>query len=492
MPEQASQQEENQLVQSEQEGSAYFKRSMQTRHLVMLSLGGVIGTGLFLSSGYTVQQAGPIGAVLAYLVGGIIAWLVMMCLGELAVHMPDSGAFSAHASRYIGPGTGYMVAWMYWLTWTVALGSEFTAAAVFMGRWFPDIPGWYWSGLFAAIVFGVNAFTSRFFAESEFWLSLIKVIAVVVFVLVGAIAIIGWVPLHNEAGVEVASPGLSALWGEGAMPPSLLAIGTTLLAVMFAFSGTELIGVAAGETVDPARNVPKAIRATLWRLILFFVGTIIVIAALLPQSQASLSESPFVAVFQRLGVPGAADIMNFVIITALLSAANSGLYASSRMLWTLSDQGTLPKSLGRINKRGIPMNAVLLSMVGGLGALFSSVYAAETVYLVLVSISGLAVVVVWMAIALSQFNFRRHYLREGGQLKDLVYRTPFYPWVPLIAFAACLAACIGIAFDPQQRVALYFGVPFIALCYLVHFVRHRGAAQRPSPSLSHTIKETSP
>jgi len=261
-----------------------------------------------------------------------------------------------------------------------------------------------------------------------------------------------------------------------------MAIGTALLAVMFAFSGTELIGIAAGETVDPARNVPKAIRATLWRLILFFVGTIVVIAALLPQDQAGLSQSPFVAVFQRLGVPGAADIMNFVIITALLSAANSGLYASSRMLWTLADQGTLPKSLGRLNKRGIPMNALLLSMVGGLGALFSSVYAPETVYLVLVSISGLAVVVVWMAIALSQFNFRRHYLREGGQLKDLVYRTPFYPWVPIIAFAACLAACIGIAFDPHQRVALYFGVPFIGLCYLVHFVRHRGASQRSEHS----------
>ncbi|MFJ5539001.1 amino acid permease [Vreelandella titanicae] len=472
---------------SDQEG-AHFKRSMKTRHLVMLSLGGVIGTGLFLSSGYTVQQAGPIGAVLAYLVGGIVAWLVMMCLGELAVHMPNSGAFSAHASRYIGPGTGYMVAWMYWLTWTVALGSEFTAAAVFMGRWFPDIPGWYWSGMFAAIVFGVNAFTSRFFAESEFWLSLIKVIAVVVFVLVGAVAIIGWVPLHDAAGAEVASPGLSALWGEGAMPPNLMAIGTALLAVMFAFSGTELIGIAAGETVDPARNVPKAIRATLWRLILFFVGTIVVIAALLPQDQAGLSQSPFVAVFQRLGVPGAADIMNFVIITALLSAANSGLYASSRMLWTLADQGTLPKSLGRLNKQGIPMNALLLSMVGGLGALFSSVYAPETVYLVLVSISGLAVVVVWMAIALSQLNFRRQYLREGGRLKDLVYRTPCYPWVPLIAFAACLAACIGIAFDPQQRVALYFGVPFIGLCYLVHFVRHRAASQRSEHS-PNTVEE---
>ncbi|MBZ5488086.1 amino acid permease [Halomonas aquamarina] len=475
---------------SRQEG-AHFKRSMQTRHLVMLSLGGVIGTGLFLSSGYTVQQAGPLGAVLAYLVGGIVAWLVMMCLGELAVHMPDSGAFSAHATRYIGPGTGYMVAWMYWLTWTVALGSEFTAAAVFMGRWFPDIPGWYWSALFAAIVFGVNAFTSRFFAESEFWLSLIKVLAVVVFVLIGAAAIIGFVPLQDDTGAAVASPGLSALWGEGAMPPSLLTIGMTLLAVMFAFSGTELIGIAAGEAVDPARNVPKAIRATLWRLILFFVGTMIVIAALLPHTEAGLSQSPFVAVFQRIGVPGAADIMNFVIITALLSAANSGLYASARMLWTLSDQGTLPKSLGRLNKRGIPMNALLLSMIGGFGALFSSVYAPETVYLVLVSISGLAVVIVWMAIALSQFNFRRQYLREGGRLEDLVYRTPGYPFVPLIAFAACLAACIGIAFDPHQRVALYFGVPFIVLCYLVHFLHRRKAARRAN-SAKFTHAETTP
>ncbi|WIX34037.1 amino acid permease [Salinicola sp. JS01] len=459
-----------------------FKRSMQSRHLVMLSLGGVIGTGLFLSSGYTVNQAGPLGAILAYLIGGLVAWLVMMCLGELAVHMPEAGAFSAHATRYIGPGTGYTVAWLYWLTWTVALGSEFTAAAVFMGRWFPEVPGWYWSAIFAAIVFATNAFTTRLFAETEFWLSLIKVATVVIFVVLGAAAVLGFVPLA-DAPAGAPAPGLSNLWAEGAFPTGYLAIGTTLLAVMFAFSGTELIGIAAGETVDPATNVPRAIRATLWRLILFFVGTIVVIAALLPREQAGLVESPFVAVFDRIGVPGAADVINLVIITALISAANSGLYASSRMLWTLSRQGTLPRALGRLNRRGIPLNAVILSMLGGFGALFSSVYAPDLVYLALVSISGLAVVLVWMAIAASQWRFRRVYVRAGNDPRDLVYRTPGYPWVPLAAFGFCLFACVGIAFDPQQRIALYFGVPFVALCYACYYLtRPRQPATQADPA----------
>ncbi|WP_110668036.1 amino acid permease [Salinicola halophilus] len=449
-----------------------FKRSMQSRHLVMLSLGGVIGTGLFLSSGYTVNQAGPFGAILAYLIGGVIAWLVMMCLGELTVQMPEAGAFSAHATRFIGPATGYTVAWLYWLTWTVALGSEFTAAAVFMGRWFPDLPGWYWSAIFALIVFATNAITTRLFAETEFWLSLIKVATVVVFVALGGAAVVGFVPLAGETASG--APGLDNLFAEGLFPTGYLAIGTTLLAVMFAFSGTELIGIAAGETVDPETNVPRAIRATLWRLVLFFVGTIVVIAALLPREQAGLVESPFVAVFDRIGVPGAADVINLVIITALLSAANSGLYAASRMLWTLSRQGTLPRALGRLNRRGIPMNALTLSMIGGFGSLFSSLYAPDVVYLALVSISGLAVVVVWMAIALSQYRFRREYVRAGNDPRDLRYRTPGYPFVPLAAFGFCLLACVGIAFDPQQRVALYFGVPFIALCYATYYLTRSG------------------
>src|SRR5450830_1646965 len=427
---------------------AGFKQEMQTRHIVMLALGGVIGTGLFLTSGYTVNQAGPLGAVIAYIIGALMVYMVMMCLGELAVQMPETGSFSTYATRFLGPGTGYTVAWLYWLTWTVAIGSEFTAAGILM---------------------------VRLFAETEFWLSLIKVVTVVVFLIIGGGAILGL--LHID---QAHSTGLGNFTREGLFPTGFMSIAMTLLAVSFAFSGTELIGIAAGETKDPQRNVPRAIRTTVLRLAIFFVGTIFVLATLLPREQAGLVESPFVTVFTYIGIPYSADIMNFVIITALLSAANSGLYAASRMLWTLSDQGHLPKQFSNLTRMGTPLNAIVLSMFGGGASLLSSVFAADTVYLALVSISGLAVVVVWMSIAASQIAFRRHYVANGGDVRDLKFRVRGYPWVPLGALVCCSLACVGIAFDPEQRVALYFGLPFIAWCYFVYYITRKSREQRLS------------
>ncbi|MBM7651345.1 S-methylmethionine permease [Neobacillus cucumis] len=438
-----------------------FQRTMQARHLVMISLGGVIGTGLFLSSGYTIQQAGPFGTILSYLIGALVVYLVMLCLGELSVHMPETGAFHSYAAKYIGPGTGYTVAWLYWLTWTVALGSEFTAAGLLMQRWFPSINVWIWSALFAILIFVLNVLTVKFFAEAEFWFSSIKVIAIVLFILIGAAAILGFLPITHSKPASFFSNFTSV----GLFPHGVTGILMTMLAVNFAFSGTELIGIAAGETANPEKTIPKAIRTTLWRLIIFFVGTIVVLSALLPMSDAGVLESPFVAVLERIGLPYSADIMNFVILTAILSAANSGLYASSRMLWSLANQNNISPIFGKMNKNGVPINAVIFSMVGGALALFSSIVAPNTVYIVLVSISGLAVVVVWMAISASQFLFRRQFLKEGNSEKDLVYRTPLYPLVPIASFILCLASCIGIAFDPTQRIALYCGIPFILFCY---------------------------
>lgn len=456
----------------DQENSGNFQRKMQVRHVVMLSLGGVIGTGLFLSSGYTIQQAGPIGAILSYLVGAVAVYLVMLCLGELSVQMPETGAFHSYAAKYIGPATGYTVAWLYWLTWTVALGSEFTAAGLLMQRWFPDVNVWIWSALFAALIFVLNASSVRFFAESEFWFSLVKVLTIVAFIVIGAAAVFGIVPMQ---GHETA-PLFSNLTADGWFPNGAGAILMTMLAVNFAFSGTELIGIAAGETVDPARTIPKAIKTTLLRLVLFFIGTIVILSALLPMNDAGVLESPFVAVLDRVGIPYAADVMNFVILTAILSAANSGLYASSRMLWSLADKGTIPSSLSAINRRGVPMNALTLSMAGGALALLSSIVAPGTVYIALVSISGLAVVVVWMSISLSQLMFRRAYVKAGNSVNDLGFRTPWYPFVPIASFLLCLLSCIGIAFDPTQRIALYCGIPFIVVCYIAYYLTARKRA----------------
>ncbi|WJD49510.1 S-methylmethionine permease [Enterobacter sp. PGRG2] len=452
-----------------QQENGELKRTMKPRHLIMLSLGGVIGTGLFFNTGYIISTTGAAGTLLAYLIGALVVWLVMQCLGELSVAMPVTGAFHVYAARYIGPATGYTVAWLYWLTWTVALGSSFTAAGFCMQYWFPHVPVWIWSALFCVLIFSLNAVSTRFFAEGEFWFSLIKVATILVFIILGCGAIFGFIPMKDGSS----APGLVNLTREGWFPHGGLPILMTMVAVNFAFSGTELIGIAAGETENPHQAIPVAIRATIARLIVFFIGTVFVLAALIPMEVAGVEKSPFVLVFEKIGIPYAADIFNFVILTAILSAANSGLYASGRMLWSLSNEKTLPGCFARVNKNGVPLVALSASMIGGLLALLSSVIAPDTVFVALSAISGFAVVAVWLSICASHFVFRRRHIRSGKLLAGLQYRAPWYPLVPVLGFLLCLLACIGLAFDPDQRIALWCGIPFVALCYASYFLTHK-------------------
>ena len=447
---------------------------MGPRHLIMIAMGGVIGSGLFLSSGYTISQAGPLGAVIAYLVGAFVVYLVMACLGELAIAYPVSGAFHIYAARSIGPATGFATAWLYWLCWAVAIGSEFTASGLLMQRWFPGVDVWVWCVVFAAILFGLNAISSRFFGESEFWFSIVKVGAIIALIVLGGAALLGFQPLSESGNHPFLFENFNT--SGGLFPNGFSGVLVTALAVFYAFSGSELIGVAAGETTDPARSIPKAMRSTVIRLLIFFVGAIAVIAATVPFDQVGLDESPFVTVFSSVGIPYAADIMNFVIITALLSAGNSGLFSCARMLYSLSDEGHAPKALKRLTKRGIPLVALSVSMLGGLASLISSVVAPETVYLALVSVAGFAVVGVWMSITASHFFHRRAFIRNGGQVADLAYKAPFFPLVPILAFTLCLVSLVGIAFDPNQIAALYFGIPFVAACYIYFHFRHGRAA----------------
>lgn len=455
-----------------------LQRSMDARHLIMIALGGVIGSGLFLSSGYTINQAGPLGAIIAYLVGAVVVYLVMACLGELAIAYPVSGAFHIYAARSIGPATGFTTAWLYWLCWVVALGSEFTAAGILMQRWFPAVPVWLWCLIFAATLFTINAISARVFGETEFWLSLVKVLAIVALIVLGGAAIFGFTPLSTEHPAAVLFSNFQT--PAGLFPGGVGGVVVTSLAVFYAFSGSELIGVAAGETKDPAKNIPRALRSTVLRLLVLFVGSITVIAAILPYDQAGLTSSPFVDVFQYVGVPFAADIMNFVIITALLSAGNSGLFSCARMLFSLAEEGHAPKALLRLTPRGIPIVALSVSLALALVSLLSSIIAAETVYLVLVSVAGFAVVAVWMSIVASLYFHRRRFVRDGGDIGTLAYRTPLFPVVPIVAFALLLISIVAIAFDPNQVAALYFGVPFVAACYLFFWWRYgrRGATHR--------------
>lgn len=453
-----------------------LKRSMSARHVIMISLGGAIGTGLFLSSGEVIADTGPIGAIIAYLLGAVVAYMVMLCLGELAVHMPTSGAFGEYANAYIGPATGYTMSWLYWFTWTVTLGTEFTAAALLMQEWFPHISMWIWTIIFAVSIFLLNISSTRLFAESEFWLCLVKVATVIIFILLGLCAIFG---LVSYQGYETA-PLFSNLTSHGWFPQGFMPIFTTMLVVNFAFSGIELIGVAAGETKDPAKNVPKAINAAVWRLLIFFVGTIIVISALLPYEQAGLggdiSNSPFVTVFNYIGVPYAEDIIRFVIITALLSAANSSLYAASRMLWSLSERGQLPKVFSKLSPSGTPMIAIIATMMGAVPGLFSEIFAPETIFKNLLGVAAFTMVVVWMSICLSQYNFRRQWYKSGKTKQDLAFAAPLFPIVPILGFIMCTITGVSMLFDPELIVGFICCMVFIAGCYLSHYLFYRNKA----------------
>ncbi|MBT1166955.1 amino acid permease [Bifidobacterium simiarum] len=451
-----------------------LERKMESRHLTMISLGGVIGTGLFLSSGYTIQQAGPLGAILAYAIGSMLVYFVMLCLGELSVAMPYAGSFHLYANRFIGPGTAFTIAILYWLNWAVALASEFTAAGLLMQRWFPGSPAWVWSAVFIAVVFALNILSVRLYGESEFWFASIKVFAIVAFIVIGLLAIFGAIPI---AGYDHA-PLFGNFTADGLLPNGIAPIFSTLLTVVFAFSGTEVVGVAAGETRDPGTAIPKAVHTTVLRLAIFFIGSIAVMAALIPWHKSGVETSPFVLVFQSIGMPFAGDVMNFVVLTAVLSAANSGLYVCSRMVWSLAKERMLPMRLAKTNFRGVPVFAVMVSMAGSLLALLSSVIAASTVYLALVAVSGLATIVVWASVAVCQIRFRRQWLAEGHTVDELGYKAPGYPFVPWVAIVMCVLALVLVVLDPSQRSTLYYMIPFVALCYGFHYAREAWRKRR--------------
>ncbi|WP_239551550.1 amino acid permease [Paenibacillus elgii] len=470
------------MIEQKVHGVTELQRTMKSRHVYMISLGGVIGTGLFISSGYTISQAGPGGSILAYLVGGLIMYLVMMCLGELSVAMPESGSFQTYATKYIGPATGFTVGWLYWFGWVITLGSEVTASGLIMKRWFPDVPTWIWCTIFVIMLFLLNALSTRAYAETEYWFASIKLFTIIAFIVLGGAAMFGFIHMKGYSS----APMFSNFTGEGGLfPNGLGGVLMSMVTVNFAFQGSELVGIAAGESKDPETSVPRAIRNTVWRIILFFLLSIFIVSGLISWKEAGVIESPFVMVFDNIGVPYSADIMNFVILTALLSVANSGLYASSRMLWALSRNKMAPVALGKLTAKGVPLNALIISVGIACLSLFSSVYAADTVYLWLVSLAGLSAIMAWMAIAASQYMFRKKFLKQGGRLADLKYRTPLYPFIPIAAFILCTVACIGLAFDPNQRLALYCAVPFVTFCYVIYHMKFKKKKQASRVTSNH-------
>lgn len=446
-----------------------FDKRFKSRNLITMSLGGVIGTGIFMSTGYSIQYAGPIGTILAYIIGSILVCMVMSCLGELSVHDPNTGAFHTYANKYISPGVGFVVAWMYWLTWTIALGSEFIALSTIGHQYLPHIPIWIFSLIFTVVILLINIIDLNIFSVSEFWMSLIKVVVLALFLIVGILIVFKIIPIYHTNF----HPYFTQLTTYGLFPHGWKPIISIILSANFAFSGTEMIAVGAGESKNPQKSIPQSIKQTLIILVILFIGTIVVLGAILPMNDSSLAQSPFTTILQSIHIPYAADFMNLILFITIFSGANSGVYAASRMIWSLADKKTLPHRLAKLSKHGIPIYGLILTIAGGLLSLLSSIYAPNTVYLALTAISAFAVVFVWLVIGWAQLNFRHQFIKQGNNVKDLKYRTPFYPVLPILVIIICLLSLLGIGFDPNQRIAIIIGIPFAIACYIWHQIAYR-------------------
>ena len=431
---------------SETQNSVQLQRKLGARHLNMIAIGGSIGTGLFLASGATIASAGPGGALLAYALIGVMIYFLMTSLGELATHNPTSGAFFTYGTKYVEGGFGFALGWNYWYNWAITVAFELVAVQFIMKFWFPDIPGFYWSAIFLAVIFGINALTVKGFGESEFFFSLVKVLAIIAFIIIG-IWMIAKIML---------TPGVSAFanWSVGEAPfvgGFQALIGVAMIAG-FSFQGTEMVGVAAGESKDPQKTIPVAIKQIFWRILLFYIVCIFIIGTLVAYNdprllQAAATEdvalSPFTLLYEKAGFAFAASMMNAVILTAILSAGNSGMYSSTRMLFDMARKGSAPKLFAHLDPRGVPMNALYATTAIAALCFLTTFFGEQEVFNWLLNMSGMCGFIVWLGIAISHYRFRKGYLAQGYQLEGLAYRAKFFPFAPWFAFVLCSIVVLG-------------------------------------------------
>ena len=453
-----------------------LRRSLKARHMYMIAIGGSIGTGLFVASGATVANAGPGGALLAYALIGFMVFLLMQSLGEMATYIPLAGSFGEYARRFVSPSFGFAIGWNYWYNWAITVAAELAAAALVMKYWAPNTPGWIWSAIFLAILFGLNALSARAYGEGEFWFALIKVAVVIFFLILGVLMIFGILggPSPGFSNWTLSNGEQSAPFVNGAAG----VLGVFMIAG-FSFQGTELVAVAAGEAEDPDRNVPKAIRTVFIRILLFYIGAIAVIGFLIPFTDPRLLDSaedniavaPFTLVFDNAGVLAAAAIMNAVILTSILSAGNSGLYASTRMLYALAESGQAPKLFSKLNSRGVPIPALIATTAIGALCFISSLIGDGAAYTWLINASGLAGFITWMGIAWCHYKFRRAFLAQGHSVDELPFKAIFFPLCPIVALLMCAFVVAGQNLevytgniDLGTLISAYVGLPlFLAL-----------------------------
>ena len=433
----------------------HLQRRLTPRHITFMALGMAIGAGLFLGSADAIKLAGP-SVLFAYMVGGVMIFIIMRALGEMTVHDPVAGSFSVYAQRYLGSFAGYLTGWNYWLLMVGVGMAEATAVGAYMHEWFPDWPRWIWVLGSVVMIGGLNLLSVRIYGEMEFWFTLVKVVTVLAMIVGGlAIIFLGW----GNGGQPT---GLSNLWSHGGwFPHGVMGMVLALPVVVFSFGGVETVGIAAGEAAQPERTIPRAVNSVLWRILIFYVGALFVIMAIYPWTGLGEHGSPFVTTFAKLGIPQAAGLINFVVITAALSGFNSTTFSGSRMLYSLATKGQAPSAFGSVNEHGVPLRAILATLAVLLLAVVLNYLLPAKVFGMMMSILSFNTVWTWTMVLVAHYSFRRR-MRLNGESPS-GFRLRWWPFTGLLCLAFFAFVLVMLGVSPDTRVALYVGVAWIAL-----------------------------
>jgi amino acid transporter, AAT family len=457
------------LLASQEAGLA---RQLSTRQMTMIAIGGAIGTGLFLGSGLAVREAGP-AVILSYLLGACIALLLVGALAEMAVAHPAAGSFGVYAELYLSRWAGFAVRYTYWAAQSIAIGGEATAVGIYCGWWWPQVPQWVWIVGFSAALLYVNARSVGAFGEFEYWFALIKVVAILMFIAFGA-----WLLSGLGGGGPV--PGSHFTSDGGFFPLGMAGVWRALCFVIFSYIGSEIVAVTAGEARDPATAVPRAMRSMLGRLTLFYVGAITVLVGVVPWNRiggggGSITASPFVTVFQWVGFPAATNAMNFVVVTAALSSMNTNLYLATRMIFSLARGGYAPAALGRVNARGAPIPALLVTAAGLAVATVVNLLSPDRAYVLLFGVALFGGLFVWLMVFLTHLRFRPAWERSGGA--PLPVRMIGYPYTSLAGAALLVAILVTTWWVPGMRPTLLAGLPWLGVVTIGYWIWGRRAAR---------------
>lgn len=421
-------------------------RGLKNRHLQMIALGGAIGTGLFYGSASTIKLAGP-AISLSYLIGGCVIFFIMRMLGEMAVDNPVSGSFSSYANTYCHEFVGFISGWNYWMNYVIVSMVELTAVGIYINYWLPDVPQWLSALICLVVITLINLINVRIYGEFEFYAAIVKVVAICCMILFGLFLI------FTDMGPF--PQNFSNLWSHGGyLPNGWWGLALSLVVVMFSFGGIELIGITAGEAAEPNKSIPKAINQVIWRILIFYIGTLLVLMTLYPWDQVGQEASPFVQIFDKIGVPAAANLLNIVVLTAAVSVYNSAIYSNSRMLYGLAQQGNAPKFLLKLSGHGVPVRGIFISSGITLIAVVLNYLFPGKVFMYLLSIAVAAVLVSWFIIIITHIRFRRAKMREG-KASSLHFKSIGYPVINYF----CIAFLLFIAFMmyqiPDTQMALY-------------------------------------